>query len=287
VTVPELQAALVKHLGLAPAAKQFRTALVAAGLKPSKRAGTDLVARMIGLRTNHATESLELAPGDPVTRAETAFSLARVLALASGYEVATVKSQAAAFALPELSDWQQRVLARAVGLIGYPYVWAGSSEKRQTLFSGAAPAGFDCSGFVWRVYKLEPFPDAPQLASTLKGRTTYAMSGEMPVAERIPRDALAPADLVFFGDSGSKSKPAQVGHMGIYLGNGWFIHSSSTRGGIIVSTLDGWYADRYAWGRRPLAEAGLEAPAAPAPEPAAPVDPAAPTDPANVSTERP
>ena len=45
------------------------------------------------------------------------------------------------------------------------------------------PGGFDCSGLVWRVYKLQAFADAPSLAGILKGRTTYAMSGEVPEGE--------------------------------------------------------------------------------------------------------
>ena len=64
--------------------------------------------------------------------------------------------------------------------------------------------------------------------------------------------------MIFFGAVGPKSKPAQVGHMGIYLGNGWFIHSSSF--GVAIAPLTGWYAQRFAWGRRPLAEAGLVSP---------------------------
>ena len=62
-------------------------------------------------------------------------------------------------------DWQRAVLTRALRFVGYPYVFAGTSEKTQTLWSATAPdvtvpGGFDCSGFVWRVYKLEPFADA-------------------------------------------------------------------------------------------------------------------------------
>jgi cell wall-associated NlpC family hydrolase len=45
--------------------------------------------------------------------------------------------------------------------------------------------------------------------------------------------------------------------MGIYLGNGWFIHASGY--GVALASLTGWYADRFAWGRRPLAESGLDA----------------------------
>jgi cell wall-associated NlpC family hydrolase len=89
----------------------------------------------------------------------------------------------------------------------------------------------------------------------LQGRTSYAMSGEVPITKRISLVKLQPADVIFFGAKGPKSKPAQVDHMGVYLGNGWFIHSS--RYGVALETLTGWYAKRFAWGRRPLAEAGL------------------------------
>ena len=44
--------------------------------------------------------------------------------------------------------------------------------------------------------------------------------------------------------------------MGLYLGNGWMIHSS--RDCVALEPLDGWRQHGFAWGRRPLAEAGLE-----------------------------
>jgi cell wall-associated NlpC family hydrolase len=82
------------------------------------------------------------------------------------------------------------------------------------------------------------------------------MSAEVSAAERIGIDAIEPGDVLFFGDKGPRSKPSQVGHMGLYLGNGWMIHSSSR--GTTILPLAGWYSDRFAWARRPLAEAGLE-----------------------------
>jgi cell wall-associated NlpC family hydrolase len=96
------------------------------------------------------------------------------------------------------------------------------------------------------------------------------MSGEVPVALRIPIEELQPADIVFFGSRGPESKPAEVGHMGIYLGGGWFVHSSSH--GVTLDPMTGWYQSRFAWARRPLAEAGLDAEptAEPTAEPAAP-----------------
>jgi cell wall-associated NlpC family hydrolase len=117
------------------------------------------------------------------------------------------------------------------------------------------PGGYDCSGFVWRVFKLQAYSGSRTLASTLRGRTTYTMSAEVPKAKRVAFDALRPADLVFFGSKATKSKPSQVDHMGIALGNGWMIHSS--RHGVALVALDGWHRTAFAWGRRPLAEAGL------------------------------
>jgi cell wall-associated NlpC family hydrolase len=147
------------------------------------------------------------------------------------------------------------VLARAVRFVGSPYVWAGSSERPQQLFGRQLPGGFDCSGFVWRVYKQEPFAGAPALAQVLRGRTSYAMSGEVARAARLTRDLLQPADVVFFGSRGTRSRPGEVGHMGIYLGNGWIVHSS--RFGATLTPMTGWYDTTFAWGRSPLAEAGV------------------------------
>lgn len=256
VTMAWLDARLVRAMGLTASANRFATVARAAGLEPPSRFGTEVVARLLGLRTNHEVphDDLELLPGDPATRAEAAFSAARMLALGTS-ELRAIKAGAASFDLPELDEWQRRVLAVAVGLIGYPYVWGGLSERSQAPFGTRTPGGFDCSGFVWRVYKLETYSGGEALAATLKGRTTYAMSGEVPKARRVPFAQLRPADLIFFGDRGAKSKPNQVGHMGIYVGSGWFIHSSGY--GVALARLSGWYREQFAWGRRPLDEAGL------------------------------
>jgi len=61
--------------------------------------------------------------------------------------------------------------------------------------------------------------------------------------------------VLFFGDAGPSSTPAQVGHTGIYLGNHWFIHSSSQ--GVTLMPFANWYVTQFAWARRPLREAGL------------------------------
>jgi cell wall-associated NlpC family hydrolase len=256
VTLSALDARLVATLGLADTAKLFTLGAKSAGLAPPSRFGTETVARLLGLRTNHpaALDKLELTPSEPATHAEAAYSAARILAFAE-WDVQGVEQLGANFVLPSLSPWQKQVLRTAVRFIGYPYVWGGESEFAASPFGVQVHGGFDCSGFVWRVYKLQPYPNAPELAETLRGRTSYAMSGEVAAGKRIPLAKLQPADVVFFGAAGPKSKPTQVDHMGVYLGNGWFIHSS--RFGVAVTTLSGWYEKRFAWGRRPLAEAGL------------------------------
>jgi cell wall-associated NlpC family hydrolase len=256
VTMAQLDARLVSALGLYGAAGEFAAGARAAGLKVPSRFGTEVVARLLGLRVNHPAneDALELLPNDPATRAEAAYSVAQVLQF-DDLEASSVQSLADAFALPELTDWQKRILSTAVGRIGMPYIWGGVSDGPQTVFGVSSRGGYDCSGFVWRVYKLQAYADEGDLASMLRGRTTYDMSGEVPRSQRVGFANLEPADVIFFGDRGPRSQPSQVGHMGIYIGNGWFIHSSGY--GVALATLDGWYKREFAWARRPLAEAGL------------------------------
>jgi cell wall-associated NlpC family hydrolase len=258
-TIGRLDAQLVRALGLLPAAQQFTAGARAAGLSPRSGFSTEVVARLLGLRVDHpaAQDSLELRTTDPATRAEAAYSAARVLGFA-GFEGDYVTQLAATFVLPELAGLQRSVLQTAISLVGYPYVWGGTSELPQDPFATGTqvPGGFDCSGFVWRVYKLQPYSGADGLAATLKGRSTYAMSGEVKRAQRIPLAQLQPGDLLFFGAHGRRSRPNEIDHVGIYLGGGWFVHSSEQ--GVALAPLSaGWYAKRFAWGRRPLAEAGL------------------------------
>jgi cell wall-associated NlpC family hydrolase len=256
VTIAGLDTKLVRGLGLAVAAGDFVRAARAVGLSPPARFGTEVTARLLGLRYNHpaAEDDLELRPSDTATRAEAAYSAARILRFRGG-EISAVEEAAASFVLPPLTSWQSRILATAFSFIGYPYVWGGTSERAEAPFGVPARGGFDCSGFVWRVYKLQRYDGEGTLADVLRGRTTYAMSGEVARAKRVAFAKLQPGDVVFFGLDGPRSRPPQVDHTGIYVGGGWFVHSSS--GGVTLTQLQGWYRDRFAWARRPLAEAGL------------------------------
>ena len=256
VTMKQLDAALVAYLGLGDAARKIQATLRAAGLQPPAGTGSEAVARMLGLRLNHPAneDALELLPDQPATRAEAAYSFAQVLRL-DDWALESVRNAADAFTVPELSTWQRRILTTAIHYVGYPYVWGGTSPTAESFGSVHAVGGFDCSGFVWRVYKLTPYAGEGPLASVLRGRTTYQMSGEVAHAKLVPAAKLQPADVMFFGAHGPSSKPSEVDHTGLFLGNGWFVQSSGE--GVTLLPFDGWYTRSYAWGRRPLREAGL------------------------------
>jgi hypothetical protein len=256
VTMAQVDRRLVRYLGLRTAAKSFQQTAVNAGLTPPRRLGDEVVARLLQLRINHpaAQDYLELRPNDLATRAEAAYSLAQVLDIQQ-WERDWVKSLALSFTLPVYTEWRRRVLERGVHFVGFPYVWGGMWEHQQTLFGVTDRGGFDCSGFVWRVYKLVPYEGGGSLSSVIQGRTTYEMSGEVPRSKRIARRYLKPGDVMFFGANGPASSPSQVDHTGIYLGRNWMVHSSSQ--GVTLVPFAGWYVDRFAWARRPLREAGL------------------------------
>jgi len=256
VTIKQLDAALVAYLGLGGAAYEIQTKLAAAGLNPPPHTGTEAIARLLGLRLDHpaSQDELELLPDMAATRAEAAWSFAHVLRL-DDWATQYAQQAADALTLPQYSLWQRRILASAVHYVGYPYVWGGTSPTHEVEFGVPSVGGFDCSGFVWRVFKLTSYPGERDLSSVLRGRTTYQMSGEVAHTKLISIDKLQPADVMFFGHRGPKSSPSIVDHTAIYMGAGWFIQSSGE--GVTLLPFDGWYRRYFAWARRPLREAGL------------------------------
>src|SRR5207248_9408205 len=132
-TMAALDLQLVDALGLGPIAQQFASTARAAGLKVPARFGTEVVARLLGLRVNHPAkqDALELLPGDTATRAEAAYSAARILRF-SGYETQGVQDASATFTLPTYTPWQRRILDTALSFVGFPYIWGGTSERQET-----------------------------------------------------------------------------------------------------------------------------------------------------------
>src|SRR5262249_3662823 len=173
VTIAQLDAQLVRGLGLLPVARQFTAGIRGAGLRPPSYFGTETVARLLGLRFSHPTaqDRPELAPAGLATRAEAAFSAAHVLGFTGG-ESAWAAQVASTFVPAPLSGLRRSVLQAAVSLVGEPYVWGGTSEQPQDPFDTGVivPGGFDCSGFVWRVFKLQPYVGAETLSTSIRGR---------------------------------------------------------------------------------------------------------------------
>ena len=119
------------------------------------------------------------------------------------------------------------VLMRALGLVGTPYRYGGNTPE----------SGFDCSGLVTYVYR-----DMLDLRLPRSSRELAQVQGP-----RIAPQKLATGDLVFFGDGGN------VSHVGIYVGEGRFVHAPSTGGTVRLDHLDGAYwRDHYSGARRVL-----------------------------------
>ena len=109
---------------------------------------------------------------------------------------------------------------------GGRYVWGGTT-----------PEGFDCSGYVQYLYKKHHI----NLPRTAWDQSQKGIS--------INKENLRKGDLLFFLTDKSRGIP--VTHVGIYLGNGQFIHAASKKKGIIVSPLfSGHYADTFVSARR-------------------------------------
>jgi cell wall-associated NlpC family hydrolase len=250
VSVTAFDARLVAQLGLSDVAAHVQRTARAAGLNPPATFGTEVVARHMGLRTNHPAEhdALELYPWEAITRAEAAHSLAAALE-AGEWGAQHAREQLMAFSLPAYGAQTRRALRVAVSKIGMPYVWGGETDRESSTFGFQAHGGYDCSGFVWRVFKLS----GHTAGSRIGGRTAAQMAGEIRKRERLRLDEVRPGDLLFFGSAnfGSKASEKNVDHVGIALSERWMIHSSSQ--GVYVSSLEeGWRQDRFTWARRVL-----------------------------------
>lgn len=245
VTLTTFDAIVVDQLGLRGVAAHVQSEAAAAGLLPPSSFGTEVIARFLGLRYDHppGTDQLELYPYNPITRAEAAWSLSRVLDFGD-WQVPYAEQTFAGFRLPRMTADQLEALRIAVSRIGYPYVYGGTTDGTS---DGLAHGGFDCSGFVWRVFKISGLP----WGAEIHGRTAAQMAGEIPRSQRLRTSQLQPGDILFFGTAGfgSAATEESITHTGIYLGDNWVIQSSSQ--GVNVEPLEGsWLGDSFAWGRR-------------------------------------
>ncbi len=120
----------------------------------------------------------------------------------------------------------QRMLKRALALLGTPYRWGGTSPEH----------GFDCSGLVGYVFRNSLDIELPRISRDMAN-----------VGQLIrDRDALTEGDLVFFSRRGKN-----VDHVGIYIGHGQFLHAPRTGKDVEISTLtSGYWSDHFLKARR-------------------------------------
>lgn len=107
--------------------------------------------------------------------------------------------------------------------LGVSYVYGGASSK-----------GFDCSGFTMYVMK------------SMGVSLPHGATAQFGYGDPVDKANLKEGDLLFF-----KTTPAPIGHVGIYIGNGQFIHASSAKTGVIISNLK-TYGGKYVGARRIL-----------------------------------
>ena len=120
----------------------------------------------------------------------------------------------------------QQILSKAQQYLGTPYV-----------YGGASPAGFDCSGFVYYVLKSLGFSPYRTPADQYR-QGTYVAKGDLQVG-----------DIVFFANTYASG----ISHVGIYAGNGQFIHSPNSRSVVSYSDLTSGYWSNHYYGARRMA----------------------------------
>ena len=117
----------------------------------------------------------------------------------------------------------QQIAEYASGYIGAKYKYGGKSPE----------TGFDCSGFVYYIYEQFGY------------RLERVANDQAKQGVEIEHDALIPGDLLAFYTSGK-----YVGHIGIYMGSGYYIHAMGSAYGVVLTSLDDAYSQRDYTARR-------------------------------------
>ncbi len=125
------------------------------------------------------------------------------------------------------SKKSKKIIALAKQKLGKKYVWGATGER----------GTFDCSGLTKYVFSKNGI----NLPRTSLNQSKFG--------KYVSRAELKKGDLIFFDTS--KERKGFVNHVGIYLGNGKFIHASSAKKKVVISRLNKFYSSRYKGARRP------------------------------------
>lgn len=184
-------------------------ALVAYAVQPAK----------VVLYTGAIDADAALEPNRPITAEEAVMILDGIMRFYADWELDPVEPNR--YLGEEVAEF-------ALNYVGCRYVRGGQG-----------PSKFDCSGFVYYVYKNFGYslkPGARNQWSILDGT--------------IKKADLLPGDLLFFSSNG---RSGGIFHVGIYIGDGQFVHAANSRKGVIVTDIDhAWYANRYLGAKRAI-----------------------------------
>jgi cell wall-associated NlpC family hydrolase len=213
-----------------------------------------VASRQLQLRFNHSSggDGHEVVPGKAIDRAEVAYMFRRAFKVAGTWQLSGL-ARYADVTFPELSERQKQVAAFAFKYVGYPYIWGGEWPTRSSPYGAQKAGGFDCSGFTFYVMHLH-------FGYPVRGRGAGDQARY--AKPRIKRTSLKGGDLVFFGYQGPSSPIGSIYHAGLYLGRGWFIHSTGSSDGVTLCYLNdgGYWQSHFAWGRRLLSASELALP---------------------------
>jgi len=187
-------------------------------------------------KTNTKKKKVKVAKHTKKSNKKLAASLAKLETISLEKEKVATKKKSSSFSLSDIfTSSKSRKNAKSAKItsvakkkLGRRYVWGATGTKNT----------FDCSGFTKYVYKKNGI-DIPRTSINQSKYGKY-----------VSRKNLKKGDLIFFDTS--KRRKGYVNHVGIYLGNGKFIHASSAKKKVVITSLNkNFYSKRYKGARRP------------------------------------
>ena len=146
----------------------------------------------------------------------------------TGYVSSKYLSNTVSNSSTSTSSSASEVISLAKTLLGKPYIWGAQG-----------PSSFDCSGFTYYVFKNSVNITLPRVSIDQSKYGNYVSKNNLKVG-----------DLIFFDTNGSND--GNVSHVGIYIGNGEFIHASSTKKKVVISKMSSYYNEAFVNARRIL-----------------------------------
>ena len=187
-------------------------------------------------KTTHKNKKIKVARTHKKSNKKLVASLSHLETISLDKGTVSKKEKKSSFSLGDLlfsthssgTSKSSKITSLAKKKLGRRYVWGATGEKNT----------FDCSGFTTYVYKKNGI----KLPRRAIAQSKYG--------KYVPRKNLQKGDLIFFDTS--KHHKGYVNHVGIYLGNGKFIHASSAKKKVVITSLNKrFYSQRYKGARRP------------------------------------